>query len=399
MRSHYRLGERLGAGGMGEVFRATRLCAKGVERAVAIKRIHPALAHEDRFVQMFIREAQVMCKLTHPNIVSLWGFERDTAGQLFLVMEYVDGVDLDKLLDSGRLPHSVIIFLVAEILSGLGHAHHLPTGDGPLGVVHRDLSPHNILLSWYGAVKVADFGLAKFRTAREVSASVDLQGKPAFMSPEQACGRSLDGRSDLFTVGIMLWEMLTGERLFSREQDGQMATLWRVTGETIIRPGLVRPVAADLEAVVMRLLERDLRRRYPSAEVARESLLACADASKLARVELERILAERFPEALARRALPPVRTPVLEPRRHTETVLKVRRERAALRRRRWAVIAVVACAFLAVSVGTLAGLIATRVHSAPGFARPSVSAASSGPSSLEGSRPGAPSAGAVESAR
>jgi serine/threonine-protein kinase len=348
---------------------------------VAIKRIHPAFAQQDRFVQRFIREAQVLCRMTHPNIVSVLGFERDTEGQLFLVMEHVDGVNLDKLVKSGRLPHALIVFIVAEILSGLGHAHHLPADTGQLGVVHRDLSPHNILLSWEGAVKVADFGLAKFRKASHASASLDLQGKVAFMSPEQARGEPLDGRSDLFSVGVMLWEMLTGERLRLCEHDGTAATLWRVLSETIIRPGLIRPVAPDLEAVVMRLLERDPARRYPNAEAAREALLDCADAPKLDRTELKRILGERFPEAQARRTPPMVRPP-------GGAAPRLPGERATLRHRRWAVIAVIACAFMAVGVGALAGLIATRVHSSAGLARSSVSAASSDASRLADSGPG-----------
>jgi eukaryotic-like serine/threonine-protein kinase len=202
----YRLGERLGAGGMAEVFRAARLCAEGVECTVAIKRIRPELAHHERFVQMFIREAQLLGRLLHSNIVNVLGLERDADVQLFLVMEYVDGTDLDKLLDGGPLPYAVIVFIVAEILSGLGHAHRLD-------VVHRDLSPHNVLLSWEGGVKVA--GL-----------------EPR----EQANGQPLDGRSDLFAVGILVWEMLTGKRF-----------LRHVLADSIIRPSLIRPVAPDLE--------------------------------------------------------------------------------------------------------------------------------------------------------
>jgi eukaryotic-like serine/threonine-protein kinase len=171
--SRYRLGERLGAGG-------TMIGAERFERTVAIKRILPALAQHAPFVELFVQEAHAIGRMSHPNIVSVLDFERDPAGQLLLVLEFVDGVDLNQLVKSGALPHAVVIFLVTEILNGLSYAHGLPMG----GIVHRDLSPHNILLSWDGAVKVADFGLAKPRDASQTAP----QGKFAFMSPR--AGRS-----------------------------------------------------------------------------------------------------------------------------------------------------------------------------------------------------------------
>jgi serine/threonine protein kinase len=307
--SGYRLGERVGAGGMAEVFRAARLGVLGFERPVAIKRMLPGRSQEEQF----IREARILSRLFHPNIVSALGFERDPSGDLFLVLEFVDGVDLNQLLHSGPLPHAVVIFLAGEILSGLDHAHRLPDGGGVLGgdvlgVVHRDLSPHNVLLSWEGAVKVADFGVAKCRRASHASASLGFRGKAAFMSPEQIRCMPLDGRSDLFSVGIMMWEMLTGQPLFRRESSE--ATIWRVLTGPILRPSTLRAVAPDLEAVVMRLLERDPAERYPSAEVAHEALLACDDASVSGRMEFVRLLAERFPErVLSRRASPPMEMP------------------------------------------------------------------------------------------
>jgi serine/threonine-protein kinase len=359
VRVHYRLGELLGAGGLGEVFRAARFGERGFERTVALKRIRPELAQHEHIVQMFIREALVLCRLMHPNIVSAQGFERDGNGELFLVMEYVDGVDLDKLLESGALPHAVVIFIVAEILSGLEHAHHLPPDQDALGVVHRDISPHNVLLSWEGAVKLADFGLAKLRRARFASASsLELAGKVAFMSPEQAAGQPLDDRSDLFSVGVMLWEMLTGERLFARDDEEAIETKWRVLTDWIVRPGVHRPIAPDLEAVVMRLLDRDVGQRFQSAAAARDALMRCEDASKLARFELERVLARRFPEALARRAAPSTSTFALDQGRCRASAPR----RAA--RRWWTVLLVVASLLGAVGIGALVGVVSTRMLAA-----------------------------------
>jgi serine/threonine-protein kinase len=339
---------------MAEVFRGTMIGAERFERTVAIKRILPALVQQAPFVELFVQEAHAIARMSHPNIVSVLDFERDPAGQLLLVLEFVDGVDLNQLLKSGPLPHAVVIFLVTEILNGLSYAHGLPTG----GIVHRDLSPHNILLSWDGAVKVADFGLAKPRDASQAAP----QGKYAFMSPEQIEGKALDGRSDLFSVGVMLWEMLVGERLFGHGQQDAKATSWRVLNQTIARPSSVRPVASDLEAVTMKFLERDPARRYPTAEGAFAALTRCEDASIQGRADLVRLLTERFPRrltpALARRRL----------RRHTKTAPPHLGEQTPPRR--WPVVlAVVASICGAAAVGVFVGL-ATRGHRSAEVAKP-----------------------------
>jgi serine/threonine-protein kinase len=337
---------------MAEVFRGTMIGAERFERTVAIKRILPALAQHAPFVELFVQEAHAIGRMSHPNIVSVLDFERDPAGQLLLVLEFVDGVDLNQLVKSGALPHAVVIFLVTEILNGLSYAHGLPMG----GIVHRDLSPHNILLSWDGAVKVADFGLAKPRDASQTAP----QGKFAFMSPEQIEGRALDGRSDLFSVGVMLWEMLAGRHLFGHRQDA--ATSWRVLNQTIPRPSSVRPVPSDLEEVTMRLLERDPTRRYPTAEAAFAALTRCKDASIQGRAELVRLLAERFPRrltpALARRRA----------RRRTKTGSPALG--AQTTPHRWPlVLAVVASICGAAAVGVFVGLT-TRGHRSAELAKP-----------------------------
>jgi serine/threonine protein kinase len=299
----YRLDWRLGGGGMAEVFAGSAVGAEGFSRKVAIKRVLPGFSEHAGFARMFIAEARISSQLVHPNIVSVLDFDRDADGRLFLVMELVDGKDLDALNASGQLPPSVVIFVISEVLRGLGFAHDLPTGSGMRGVVHRDISPHNVLLSWEGAVKVSDFGIAKARAASEATASAFIKGKPAYMSPEQANGQSLDGRSDLFAVGTMLWEMAVGQRLFVAEDT--RATLAAVLFGQIPRPRTVRPdVPRDLERVVMKLLERDLAVRYATAEEAIADLMACEDAPRGGREELIAVLAERFPdEAPVRQSL------------------------------------------------------------------------------------------------
>jgi serine/threonine protein kinase len=290
----YRLDQRLGGGGMAEVFLASTMGAEGFSRKVAIKRVLPGYSDNEAFAKMFVSEARISSELVHPNIVSVLDFDRDAEGRLFLVMELVEGKDLDALVSTGLLPFPVVIFAIAEVLRGLGHAHDLPVGNEARGVVHRDISPHNVLLSWAGAVKVSDFGIAKARAASEATASVFIKGKPAYMSPEQANGQPLDGRSDLFAVGIMLWEMLVGRRLFVGEDT--RATLAAVLFGQIPRPRSLRgDVPKDLERVTMKLLERELPARYATAEQALHDLLDCTDASKAGREALVAALAERFP--------------------------------------------------------------------------------------------------------
>src|SRR5512139_3571780 len=275
----YRLDQRLGGGGMAEVFLASSVGAEGFQRRVAIKRVLPGYSDNEAFAKMFVDEARISSQLVHPNIVSVLDFDRDAENRLFLVMELVEGKDLDGLMATGLLPIPVVIFVIAEVLRGLGFAHDLPVGTHMRGIVHRDVSPHNVLLSWEGAVKVSDFGIAKARAATEATASVFIKGKPSYMSPEQANGEPLDGRSDLFAVGVMLWEMLVGRRLFVAEDT--RATLAAVLFGVIPRPrSLRKDVPKDLEAVVMKLLERDLPARFKSAEQAIAALLECDDAPK-----------------------------------------------------------------------------------------------------------------------
>lgn len=280
---------------MAEVFVGSAVGAEGFSRKVAIKRVLPGFSDNAGFAKMFVSEAQISAQLVHPNIVSVVDFDRDAEGRLFLVMELVDGKDLDALIATGLLPPRVVIYVVGEVLRGLGFAHDLPMGTGMRGIVHRDVSPHNVLMSWEGAVKVSDFGIAKARAASEATASLFIKGKPAYMSPEQANGQPLDGRSDLFAVGVMLWEMLVGQRLFVAEDT--RATLAAVLFGQIPRPRSVRAdVPKDLERVTMKLLERDLPARYAAAEEAIADLMSCSDAPRSGREVLIATLAERFPK-------------------------------------------------------------------------------------------------------
>ncbi|MFN0251459.1 MAG: serine/threonine-protein kinase [Kofleriaceae bacterium] len=308
----YELERRLGGGGMAEVFLARVVGKEGFTRRVAIKRVLAHLATDEAFAKMFVAEAQMCALLVHPNIVSVLDFDRDEEGRPFLVIELVDGPSLAELADGGALPVGAALHLAAELLRGLAYAHDLP-GDGDVrGVVHRDISPHNVLLSWEGAVKVSDFGIAKARAASGVTASELLKGKPAYMSPEQANGEPLDGRSDLFAVGVVLWEMLVGRSLFAGHTTQE--TLARVLFAPVPSPRSIRPeLPADVDAVVMKLLAREKQDRYADAGAAIAALVACEDHPRDGREQLVALLADRFAgDAPQRRRLladvPTVRT-------------------------------------------------------------------------------------------
>ncbi|MGN6104972.1 MAG: serine/threonine protein kinase [Kofleriaceae bacterium] len=301
----YVLERRLGGGGMAEVYLGRTVGTAGFSRQVAIKRILPGYSDQPSFAEMFIEEARLSSRLRHPNVVSVLDFDQDSERRLFLVMELVDGADLNDLLATGRLPIPLVMFIIGEMLRGLGYAHELPAereGEGPLGLVHRDVSPHNVLLSWEGEVRVSDFGIAKARAATRATASGLVKGKVAYMSPEQANGLALDGTSDLFAVGIVLWEMLCGQLLFGGD-DTLQSTFARVMFAPIPSPRPWRPtLPADLERVTLRLLERDRAKRYPSAAAALAELVACAEYPRDGREALATLLAERFPARAPRRS-------------------------------------------------------------------------------------------------
>lgn len=282
---------------MAEVFRATLVGAEGFARPVAIKRVLPGYSADSSFAEMLKSEARIASLLTHPNIVSVLDFDRDEQQRLFLVMELVEGKDLYQLLKTGPVPISIVTFVIHELLRALSFAHSMEHRGQPMFIVHRDVSPHNVLLAWSGAVKLSDFGIAKAAASTQVTATGVVKGKVAYLSPEQALAQDLDGRSDLFAVGIMLYEMLTGARLFGVKSGAQDAVIvHRVLTLQIGAPRLLNPeISPQLEAVCLKLLERDRRERFQTAEAALEALLSCPDMSKRGALEMAELLQERFP--------------------------------------------------------------------------------------------------------
>ena len=218
----YTLDRRLGGGGMAEVFRARLHGPEGFEKDIALKLILPHFSSEPEFVEMFIREATLAAKLDHANIVRIHEFDQ-VEGRYYIAMELVDGQDLRKLKarakEIGRppsIPEAVAI--AREVCQGLAFAHGELTPDTPQ-VVHRDISPHNIIVSKAGEVKITDFGIAKLASGAGVTRTGVIKGKASYMSPEQSRAEPVDKRSDLFSLGCVLWELLTARRLFSGDSD------------------------------------------------------------------------------------------------------------------------------------------------------------------------------------
>jgi serine/threonine-protein kinase len=314
LNSKYVIERPLGRGGMGEVFAGRSFGLEGFSHPVAIKRLPAQFRDDHTRRSMLITEACLTARLVHANIVAVHDLDQDEAGQLFLVMELVAGTDLASLLRTGALPLPVVLFVACEILRGLSHAHSLPNStDSVCGLVHRDVSPQNVLIGWDGAVKVSDFGLAKARAGTKASASLLIKGKLAYMSPEQADNLPLDGRSDLFSLGIVLWEMICSERLFDHD------TLHAIARSLLIEPipsprSRVPDLPQDIERITMRFLERAPSCRYATADAAIDALLACAAYPKNGRELLSALLRERLPSPSVSLSEETTSVPTIAPR-------------------------------------------------------------------------------------
>jgi serine/threonine-protein kinase len=274
----YELLERLAVGGMAEVFRARQSGAHGFEKILAIKRILPHLASDPEFLGMFIDEAKLQCALEHPKIVQVFEFGQ-VDGRYFIALEYVDGMDALALLRAcahrrQRLPARLAVQIACDVLDALDYAHSRTGADGQrLGVVHRDVSPSNIFISRRGDVKLGDFGIARAteKQRRSKTQAGTLKGKYGYMAPEQVAGAPVDGRADLFAVGIVLAEMLMGRRLFTAGNDLDVLLMVRDARlDRLDRYGA--EIAPKLRALVGTLLARNPEARFATAGAARDAL-------------------------------------------------------------------------------------------------------------------------------
>lgn len=269
---NYIIQRKLGAGGMGVTFLASREGMEGFKKQFAIKRLHPYFSTDDVLTKALIDEARIACLFNHPNVVSVFEFEQD-GGDYFIVMEYVDGVAFSALLKVRMLlPPEIVFSIILQVLRGLDHMHNIKDASGTkMHLTHRDISPDNILLSREGIAKLSDFGLVKSRNQQSQTAPGVLKGKLSYMSPEQSSGVPVDHRSDLYSIGIVLYEGLTGVRLF--KEDSMMKTLQRVQNASVpplrrLLPG----VDPKLEQIVSKALSRLPEDRFQSAQEFHDEL-------------------------------------------------------------------------------------------------------------------------------
>jgi serine/threonine protein kinase len=272
----YLLLERINVGGMAEVFKSKAFGVEGFERILAIKRILPNMADDDEFINMFVDEARIAVQLSHANIVQIYELGKYES-QYYIAMEYIAGKDLRQILDRYRKKKQLFniptaAFLTGKICEGLDYAHRKtdPTGR-PMNVIHRDVSPQNILVSYEGAVKITDFGIAKAEDRASKTQAGVLKGKFGYMSPEQVRGLEIDHRSDIFAVGILLYEMVTGKRLFIGESD--FSTLEKVRNAEVPSPREHNPdIPEELERIMLKSLAKERDERYAYASELHDDL-------------------------------------------------------------------------------------------------------------------------------
>jgi serine/threonine-protein kinase len=270
---------------MAQVFKARALGPGGFQRDVVVKRILPEYGRDTEFIRMFVDEAKLLGLLHHPNVVQVYEFGEDD-GVLFLALEYVEGPSLSRVLRTlrganKRMPPAIVAFVAREICRALECVHALRDDQGrALGAIHRDVTPSNVILTPAGEVKLLDFGVATFKDALQGTKSGTVKGKPAYLAPEQLEGKAIDGRVDLFALGIVMHEMLTLQHLFAGDSD--LGTVKQIMEREIPSPAANRDdVPEALERIVMRALERDRGRRFSTAAEMTAALDDFVVASKL----------------------------------------------------------------------------------------------------------------------
>ncbi len=299
----YTLVYPLGVGGMGQVYLARHAGENGIERLIALKRMLVHLSGREKLVRLFLDEVRIAAQLNHGNIVQVID-HGVVEGQYFMAMEYVHGENLSEVLARVAerreyLPLDLVLLIGSCLCEALDYAHRKRAIDGrPLGIVHRDVSPHNVLLSFQGEVKLADFGVARAAEQTHQTVGGELRGKIAYMSPEQAYGRPLDGRSDLFSLGVVLYEALSNRSPFQREN--ALTTLEAVRAAQLPGLSMLRPeLPAEVCELVHRALDADVERRHDSARTLYEALQQASRLHNLAAspFDLADYLRDLFPEA------------------------------------------------------------------------------------------------------
>ncbi len=265
----YTLIDRIAVGGMAEIFLARQAGLEGFEKTIVIKRIRPHLSKQATFVQMFLNEAKLAAQLNHPNIVQIYDLGK-IGESYFIAMEYIFGRDMRRIIpkaDALGIPFPMVYALkiASSVCEGLYYAHQKTDLYGnPLNIVHRDVTPENVFVSFDGTVKVLDFGIAKAANQIEQTRAGEIKGKLSYMSPEQCMGKTLDCRSDIFSLGVVLYEWLTGFRLFTG--DSEVAVLKSITEGKIYAPSYFKSdIPEQVETILMKALEKDRDLRYQTA--------------------------------------------------------------------------------------------------------------------------------------
>lgn len=270
VKQRYKISEKVDAGGMAEIFRGYAVSLDGIQKEVAVKRVRPHLAANSRFVKMFVDEARLAMRLNHGNITQVFDVGR-AQNTYFLVMEFVDGANVRRIMQVAsergyRIPVEIGINIILEVCKALSHAHNAHDEKGQaLNIVHRDVSPPNVLVSRQGEVKITDFGLAKAATHLEATDPGVVKGKFSYLSPEACEGKEVDKRADVFSCGIILHEMLTGRRLFMGKTDLETVELVRQC--KIPPPSAFNPdVNRELDDILLKTLDKDRKKRPQSTD-------------------------------------------------------------------------------------------------------------------------------------
>ena len=303
----YELLYRLAMGGMAELYVARHSGIEGFERTVVLKRVLPHLTDDPEFIRMFLDEARIAASLDHPNIAQVTDIDEEN-GEYFFAMEYVHGQNLRQVLRKTEqgLPLGIALLVITGVAAGLHHAHEALGADGrSLGLVHRDVSPANVMLAYNGAVKLTDFGIAKASARTSKTLAGRIKGKIGYMSPEQCRGEDVCRRSDIFSLGIVLYEATTGARAFYAPNDfAAMAKIARA--DYIVPSELDASYPVELERIIARALAKDPDDRYATAEAMQLDLEAFAEADghALSTIELSAHMRRAFGEQPHPQTLP-----------------------------------------------------------------------------------------------
>jgi serine/threonine protein kinase len=301
----YEILRQLARGGMAELFLARSIGPESFEKLVVLKKILPRFAENPKFVRLFLDEARLAAALDHPHIAHVYDLGK-VDSSYFFTMEYIHGQDLHAVVKrtaraGKRIPIAHAVQIAHAVASALHYAHERRAPDGSLlGIVHRDVSPSNVLISYDGSIKLVDFGVAKAATSTVKTRTGTLKGKISYMSPEQAKGSPIDRRSDVFALGTVLWELVTSQRLFKAEND--LATIQRIINSETTPPTELRPdCPPELETIILKALAVDVGERYQTCEELQLDLEELAREHKLVQstVALRTLLRELFADELA----------------------------------------------------------------------------------------------------